>query len=211
MKNKFTKDYYENGIKTGISCFENYRWLPELTIPTVVGYIDYLNIKRRDYILDFGCAKGYYVKSFRLLGRNAWGCDVSEYAVSKADQHTKPFLKLSTDINPIPFSYEFDYIIAKDVLEHMSEINILNFLKSAHRKKVKCIFIIVPLGKNGKYINPEDEKDITHIIRYSQEEWNILLSFSGWTVTNFSHEVSNIKEKHTKLNLKSVGFFTLRS
>ena len=33
MKIKYDKDYYENGVAKGISGYENYRWIPELTYP----------------------------------------------------------------------------------------------------------------------------------------------------------------------------------
>ena len=53
---KFNKDYYENGIKTGISGYENYRWMPFRSIPEA------LEIKNNfdfNTCVDFGCAKGF--------------------------------------------------------------------------------------------------------------------------------------------------------
>ena len=47
--------------------------------------IDYLDIHRGQKILDIGCAKGYLVKALRWLGRDAYGFDISDYALEKSD------------------------------------------------------------------------------------------------------------------------------
>ncbi len=85
-KEEFDRDYFERGIASGKSLYENYRWIPELTIPMAMTYIDTLGLKKEDRILDFGCAKGYVVKALRMLHRKAWGCDVSDYAIESSDQ-----------------------------------------------------------------------------------------------------------------------------
>ena len=84
---EYGKSYYEDGIKSGVSCYENYRWLPELSIPLAFEIAEYLNIKKTDSILDFGCAKGYLVKSFRLLHYDCYGVDVSEFKTTKASSN----------------------------------------------------------------------------------------------------------------------------
>ena len=48
----YDKDYFENGIQTKKSLYENYRWMPELTIPFCSVLIERLNIKEDDTILD---------------------------------------------------------------------------------------------------------------------------------------------------------------
>jgi hypothetical protein len=50
--NAFTKDYYENGRACGLSCYENYRWLPELTIPMCERLIAQLHHLAVDLDLD---------------------------------------------------------------------------------------------------------------------------------------------------------------
>ena len=113
-------DYFERGIETGKSNYQNYRWIPELTIPMAMTIIDLLGIKPGDLILDYGCAKGYLVKALRMLNREAWGCDISGYALMEADADVQPFL---SNLNrPDKFLYitkRFKYGICKDVLEHI--------------------------------------------------------------------------------------------
>jgi cyclopropane fatty-acyl-phospholipid synthase-like methyltransferase len=203
----FNEDYYESGPEKGVSCYSNYQWLPERTISAVMTCIDYLEIKRGEGVLDFGCAKGYYVKAFRLLHRDAWGCDISEYAISKADSETKPFVSLIKDTS-IPFQREFDYIIAKDVLEHMTESQVCAFLDAAKNICSKKMLVIVPLAVEGKYIIPEDELDITHILRSTQEEWIERFDSNGWEIQKAANQVPGIKDHQAKYK-NGVGFFTL--
>lgn len=206
--NKYNFDYYERGLEAGVSCYYNYKWLPYKTIPTVMAYIDHLNIERGASVLDFGCAKGFYVKALRLLARDAWGCDISNYAISAADDETKRYVKVCDGEAPIPFNRCFDYIIAKDVLEHLEEEEVISLLQAAKKAVPKKFFIVVPLTKNGKYIIPSDELDATHKIRKTKQEWADFLTSSGWHLDFVSCRVEGIKDHHA-IYPEGVGFFTL--
>lgn len=207
----FNKDYYENGVETGKSCYENYRWLPEMTIPAVMSYIDYLKIPRRAKVLDFGCAKGYYVKAFRLLHRDAWGCDISEYAINSSDNDTFDYLKICKD-EVVPFNTHFDFVIAKDVLEHLDEECINLLLYKLSRMGVNIFFISVPLADSyGNYIIPNAEKDITHKIRGTADYWIRLFTKDyDWKLERFSYNVDGLKNYQEKYK-NGVGFFTLKN
>jgi len=204
----FDADYFERGPEAGVSCYTRYRWLPYKTIPVVMTYIDYLGIDRGASVLDFGCAKGFYVRAFRLLHRNAWGCDLSAYALSESDKKTRPYLGLCTDDVPVPFERDFDYVIVKDVFEHMFEDSIKKVLEHIKKCSPKKIFVVVPLAEDGKYIIPEDELDATHITRKNKEEWISFLEECGWQLDMFSYRVQGLKDHQAK-HARGVGFITL--
>ena len=82
MKNIFDKDYFTDGIAKGISCYENYRWIPELTYPMANSIFTFLNLKRNSNVLEYGCANGFLVKCLKDFGVNAYGIDISNYAIS---------------------------------------------------------------------------------------------------------------------------------
>lgn len=207
----FNRDYYEDGVSKGISFYENYRWMPDKTIPAVMAYIDYLKIPRRAKVLDFGCAKGFYVRAFRLLQRNCWGCDISEYAIQNCDESVRDYVSLCTEKEAIPFNMGFDFIIAKDVLEHMDEVEINKVLCRAAELKAHIFFISVPLALNGKYIVESAELDITHKIRGDFYFWKQLLTDSGcWKLYNFSYDVDGLKSYQPEYS-NGVGFFTLKN
>ena len=58
-KSKYAEGYFEKGEG---SAYVNYSWKPELITPFIKGIINKSGIKRGAKVLDFGCAKGFYVK-----------------------------------------------------------------------------------------------------------------------------------------------------
>ena len=74
----FTKDYYEDGIRKHISGYEEYKWMPTRSIPEALDIIDKFDFKT---CVDYGCAKGFLVHALRILGCQAYGEDISEYAI----------------------------------------------------------------------------------------------------------------------------------
>lgn len=73
-------------------------------------------------VLDAGCAYGYLVKALRNLGVDAYGIDISEHAISKADKDIQPFVAVHSITEELPsdFPKKFDLVITIEVLEHIS-------------------------------------------------------------------------------------------
>jgi GT2 family glycosyltransferase len=70
-------------------------------------------------ILDGGCAKGFLVECLRDRGVEAYGFDVSEYAISEVRPDIKPYCWVSSATNGI--SENYDLITCIEVCEHLSE------------------------------------------------------------------------------------------
>lgn len=164
----FDKHYYESGPQSGKSLYQNYRWIPELTIPLAYHILTYINYKPGDTIMDFGCAKGYLTHAFRLLGADAWGVDISEYAINEAPREIQPYIK---QIKPYEDDWKYcDHMICKDILEHIP-YEYIDKQMEIIRSKSKTIFAIIPVGFNDKYIIPAYELDESHHIRESTKWW----------------------------------------
>lgn len=207
--NYFNKDYYENGISSGLSLYTNYKWMPDLTIPMTFRIIEILNIKESDSVLDFGCAKGYMVKSFRMLYRDAYGVDISDYAISNCDKEVENYLlKIEDTKNISQFNKIFDYTISKDVFEHISYEYIEDTIISL-RQYSKCLFAVIPLGDGKKYYIPSYELDKTHIIKEDKDWWIDLFKKCGFKDVSFEYKIKGIKENYNKIE-KGNGFFILR-
>jgi SAM-dependent methyltransferase len=179
----YNATYYEDGIKAGVSCYENYRWLPELTIPMCAEICERLQIRQGQSILDFGCAKGFMVKAFRLLHRNAWGYDISEYANDNA----------ATQYHVTDYTGPYEWVIAKDVFEHLTKAELDDVLEN-----LDCdnIFVVVPLGNGERYIDPENEKDVTHVIRETRKWWVDRLMWSFKSLES-RYRFGHLKENTT--------------
>ncbi len=204
----YNADYYERGIETQVSCYQNYRWIPELTIPMAMAVIDLLGIKRSHTILDFGCAFGYLVKAFRLLHREAWGVDISEYALNHVDSEVKAYCcswesTLFTTFRQVVF----DFCIAKDVFEHIPENELRKTLEGL---KIKTLFAVIPLGENGNFYAEANNFDKSHIICEPAHWWVKFISDAGWKCDSFSYLIDGIKDNYKNVS-KAHGFFIFRN
>jgi len=192
-------DYFERGLETGLSNYQNYRWEPELTIPMAMVIIDLLGIKRTESVLDYGCAKGFLVKALRMLGRNAAGADISTYAINSAPADVKSYLmdaRILLRAWKSNSTYKYKYVICKDVLEHIPLIDLRYLLQNM---QAETVFTVVPLGSDGKYFAAANGRDVTHIICEPEAWWLKLFQDNGWVCTFNSNRVVGIKDHYNDI------------
>jgi cyclopropane fatty-acyl-phospholipid synthase-like methyltransferase len=209
MSNFFDEDYFENGIVTGKSCYINYRWMPELTIKMAHKLIKYLDLNPGDRVLDFGCAKGFLVKALRILDIDAFGCDVSSYAIDMVDPEVRSMCKLMRDNTIIPFNQKFDWIISKDVLEHIQEKDVDMILRKSHQFTDRMFHIVPLANKREKFIIPEYELDKSHILKKDLNWWIKKFESTGWKLASLSYSVEGVKDNWTSKYKKGNAFFIL--
>ena len=70
-------------------------------------------------VLDIGCAYGLLVESLIDRGCEAYGIDVSDYALSRARSDIVPLLSVDTILRPMERKY--DLIVTIEVIEHIKE------------------------------------------------------------------------------------------
>jgi 2-polyprenyl-3-methyl-5-hydroxy-6-metoxy-1,4-benzoquinol methylase len=68
-------------------------------------------------VLDAGCAMGFLVEALRERGVEAWGVDVSEYAISQVHESVSEHCEVASLADPLPRRY--DLIVSIEVLEHI--------------------------------------------------------------------------------------------
>lgn len=193
-KETYCKDYFENGIKKGISCYENYKWQETRTLETVSEIIRKCKIERKDSILDFGCAKGYLVKAFHWLGyTKTFGTDISEYATKNSDKEIKDYIFKTDQLN---YYKKFNVIICKDVAEHINYKDIDSFLKVINKFTKDKLVLIIPLGNGNNYNIPRFNLDTTHKIKENKEWWLKKVKLAGFKEIVFATD--NLK--HIKPN-----------
>lgn len=207
---KYDSDYFIRGKESGKSLYQNYRWLPSLTLPMAERIIDHLGIELDDRIMDFGCSRGYLVRALTELGHDSYGVDISGWAVANCDEAVKGKVFL---VGNQPFTRP-DWITAKDTLEHLTMEEVAVALASFARQANKGVFIVVPLAngfESGKYVVPEYEEDITHVIRWPLWRWvqECHLAFEdGWEVSA-RYRINGIKDNYSQF-AKGNGFITIR-
>ena len=137
------------------------------------------------------------------MHKDCWGYDISEYALSQADDSIKQFVSGDLDLLG-----DFDLVIAKDVLEHIDYANIESILKRIYTI-TEDLFCIVPIGRDGKYIVPIYELDKTHIIREDLNWWGNMFQECGFYVEIAKYNMKHMKQNYEKWE-EGNGFFLLR-
>lgn len=201
LPDQFNETYFENGIQAGVSLYENYRWMPQRTDPMAQQLKAMFPGKS---IIDFGCAKGFLVRSLRRMDVEAWGIDISDYALSKAPRDIKPFLFKSLEDCP-----QADVIFAKDTLEHVPSDRMQQLLDQLALKAQQAMFI-VPLGTNGVYRIAEYHQDVTHLIAESEGWWLRQFENSGYYNIEMYYHIPGFKD-NWKMFPRGNGFFIMRS
>ena len=197
---EYDEDYFEKGVEKRISGYTDYRWRPEYVLPMA----NWLKQRFGDVkYLDFGCAKGFLVKALRLLGCEAYGYDVSTYAIENAELEVKDFVE--TSMNALYISS--NVIIAKDVLEHIPKEEIVDVVGEW---EAKHIVVVVPLGDNGKFRIREYEMDVTHVTKEDEVWWIKQFNEAGFKVDEFHYTLPGIKDNWAKEHPYGNGIFILK-
>ncbi len=208
----YDADYYERGVETGKSCYSNYRWLPELTIPMAMVLIDTLGIRPHQRVLDFGCAKGFVTKALRMLRRDAWGIDISRYALSQAPEDIRPYVQLVEDQDPFARKTRFAHAIAKDVLEHVP-YELIEETAGNLAQMADNVLVVVPLGRKtpagARYVIEAYERDVTHIIREDARWWLSVLE-RHFAEVSWRHHIDGLKDNWHAVNPQGNAAFICR-
>lgn len=207
-KKFYDKKYFEDGIASGKSCYVNYRWIPELTIPMAYFMVRELGIQPGDRVLDYGCSKGYVVRAMRLLGIDAYGVDISDYAIAHCDSEVREYCRVITDADPTPWQDRFDWVITKDVLEHIDQSGLDRFL-SDYSPLAQRMFHVIPLGDRGVFRIPEYHADRSHIQINDEAWWCDLFRQHGWQQIDVRHQMRGIKDNWADRHPAGNGFFVL--
>ena len=158
------KLFHENGFKKdniitpGESTFLGYsltKWILEIK--------EIININKCNSLLDFGCGKGFlYKNKFKINDqeyRNLLECwkldDVYLY-----DPGVKEF-----SVYPVR---KFDGLICTDVIEHIPENDILQFIDSLFKLSNKFIFVVIATIPATKFF---DDGNNIHLCLKTKQEW----------------------------------------
>lgn len=86
-------------------------------------------------VLELGCAKGFVVEDLRNIGVNAYGLDISSYAIGEATEAIKPYLTVG-DARTYLTNYsnrEFDAVFSLRFLECIPEANLPGLVTQINR------------------------------------------------------------------------------
>lgn len=134
-------------------------------------WIQYFSLQPHDKVFVHGCGYGQRLHWFRELGVDAWGMDVSQYAIDNAYGKAKGKI-----LSWLPCSDttkgSYDLVISVDVLEHLDEslLRLSDTVRKLSELAVKAIYGITYID------NHNFPKDPTHITGKTKKEWKNYLS-----------------------------------
>lgn len=131
-------------------------------------------VDKNSRILDYGCAVGFLVSSLSNLNYcNVIGYDISDWAISKAKERGCKILDKVEDTR-------FDLVFFLDVLEHMTDAQIINLFKKNH---FKIIIVRIPCSEecnSREFFLDISKQDPTHINCKTKKEWKKFMKKLGY-------------------------------
>ena len=146
-------------------------------------------------MLEVACAKGYFVKWARLLGFDAYGFDVSEYAIGAAVPEAVPFVQVA-DALSMPWPEDvFDSVVSWEFLEHLTPETIGLVLGECERVGKPGALTLHRIGiirTDGRFPEGEDH-DHTHTLLREDAWWRETFADRGWErVTDFEERLDRV-------------------
>jgi SAM-dependent methyltransferase len=123
-------------------------------------------------VLDVGCALGMLVETLRDRGVEAYGMDISEYAIGQVREDIKPHCRVGSILEP--FSRRYDLIICIEVVEHLTPAEGETAVENLCRHSDDIILTS----------SPSEFREATHFNVQPREYWAGLFAERG-----FFHDV----------------------
>ncbi len=157
MSEQYNEEYYRD--YAGVSYHDKELWsgiFDRIADKIIADY-------NPETVLDAGCAFGYLVSAFRKRGVNAYGIDISKYAISQADDNIKGFCYVGSICDELPqgLPKKYDLITNIEILEHIPEEDGIKAIANLCRLADTIIFSSTS----------DDFEDNTHVNVKPQEYW----------------------------------------
>ena len=149
--------------------------------PVARDIIDHFNLKEGDRVLDIGCAKGFLVKDLLDLGIDAYGVDVSKYALENCMPETIGRLHLCSASDICFPKNSFAAVLSINTLHNLDKGLIKKALKKIQTISGGNAFVQV-----DSYHSPEQKKIfeswvLTAMYHDFPDKWLQLFKEAGYT------------------------------
>ena len=115
---------------------------------------------------------GFLVEELRVRGVDAWGIDISDFAIANVDPSIAQYCAVSSaaaEKLPAGFPDSFDLVTCVEVVEHLDDNDVLQALVLLTTRADRLLFSS----------SPEDFSEATHLNVRSTDEWSARLAALG--------------------------------
>lgn len=148
--------------------------------PVAQDIIDHFGLKKGDRVLDVGCAKGFLVKDLLELGIDAYGVDVSKYALMHAEPEVIGRLQIaSAESLPFPDN-SFKAVLSINAIHNLPRELCIVALREMKRLAGRNCFVQV-----DSYHTPEQKEIFESWVLTAKyygypEEWKEVFKEAGY-------------------------------
>jgi len=175
---KFDYDYWDGDRKTGYGGYVyDGRWRP-----VAEALIKHYQLKPGMKVLDVGCGKGFLIYDLMqaLPGLECQGIDISQYAIDRAKEEVKPYVRqgLAQEL-PYP-DKSFDLVLSINTLHNLFIYDFKKAIREIDRVQKKHAYIVVE-----SYRNESEKMNLFYWVLtcecfFSTEEWEWLFREFGY-------------------------------
>jgi len=141
---------------------------------------DHFGLATGSKVLEIGCAKGFILYEFHVLGMDVTGLDASSYAVANGKAEIRDRLSVHTSPR-LPFADKtFDLVLAKEVLPHLEERDALTLIGEIMRVG-KAAFLELQCADTPESAEMMKQWDQTHQTIKSEAWWKDSLAALNYT------------------------------
>lgn len=134
-------------------------------------------------VLDFGCGPGVLIYLLWELGVYAEGIDFSCYAKQSAPEAIRDRIHVLSADKPIDLGRTYDLVICREVLEHLTVLQIQQAVQNMCRLSSRFIYVTTRYSKRTTdllAVDSEPEVDATHISLLNKDFLRCLFVLQGF-------------------------------
>tara|TARA_R110001606_G_scaffold363289_1_gene517304 strand:+ start:14451 stop:15101 length:651 start_codon:yes stop_codon:yes gene_type:complete len=150
-------------------------------VPVAADIIKHFDLKPGARVLDVGCAKGFLVKDLCAQGMDAFGVDISEYALIHCSPEIVGRLHLGTALN-LPFPDDsFDCVLSLNTIHNFKRSDAITAMQEIQRLSGGAAFVQV-----DSYHTPEQKEIFESWVLTAEfcdypEGWVAMFEAAGYT------------------------------
>jgi SAM-dependent methyltransferase len=176
---QFGREYFDGTREQGYGGYRyDGRW-----IPVAEDIVRHFGLKAGDRVLDVGCAKGFLVKDLMKIqpGLEAFGIDVSEYAVMHAEAELAGRLHVGNAVH-LPFpDGSFAAVLSINTIHNLDRDGCLRALKEMERVALGRGYVQVDAYRSAAERKVFEDWMLTARTYGTPEDWVAILREAGYT------------------------------